>query len=202
MIAENSLHNKHCFTTLSVKSVINNVLCHLSNCTALVKFESPLDLNDSCLPICLLPRNATMESGKECYVTGWGRIRADGPKFCFLREAKVRLVSNDTCNKISSYNGTIHSRALCAGTQEGGIGPCKFDSGGPLACSYGGFWYLVGIVSWGEGCGLPEKYGVYSNMFELSSWIKEIIRSKLRDTWLVYSLSKSLSYSRIKDYKH
>ena len=146
---------------------------------ALVRVESPVDLNNSTLPFCLLPSNATMEPGKECYVTGWGRIRFDGPQSCSLREAKVRLISNDTCNKSSSYNGTIHSRVICAGIPEGGSGPCQFDSGGPISCEYGGLWYLAGLVSWGQGCGLPRKFGVYANMFERSSWVKEVIRPDL-----------------------
>ena len=132
-----------------------------------------MELNNSTCPICLLPSNVTMAAGKECYVTGWGRTHMSGPQSCSLREAKVRLISNESCNNVSSYNSTIHGRALCAGTQK--TGPCQFDSGGPLACEYDGRWYLVGIVSWGHGCGMPNKFGVYSNMFELSSWVKGII---------------------------
>ena len=75
------------------------------------------------------------------------------------------------------HDGIIHKRALCAGPAQGGVGPCQFDSGGPLACQERGVWFLTGIVSWGVGCGEPNKFGVYSDMSVLSDWVREMIDS-------------------------
>ena len=75
-----------------------------------------------------------------------------------------------------SYNGTIHNTALCAGYPGGLIDSCEYDSGGPLLCKKCGRFYLVGLVSWGEQCARPHKYGVYANLKELTNWIKEKIR--------------------------
>ena len=74
----------------------------------------------------------------------------------------------------SSYNGTIGKNFLCAGFKEGGTDACSYDSGGPLACPVDGDgrWMLAGIVSWGEGCALPHKYGVYTNVNEFTQWMK------------------------------
>ena len=75
----------------------------------------------------------------------------------------------------SSYNGTIGNNFLCAGFEEGGTDACSYDSGGPLACPVldrDGRWMLAGIVSWGEGCALPHKYGVYTNVNEFTQWMK------------------------------
>jgi secreted trypsin-like serine protease len=41
------------------------------------------------------------------------------------------------------------------------------DSGGPLVANN----RLVGIVSWGEGCGLPQFPGVYTKVSEVRNWI-------------------------------
>ena len=46
------------------------------------------------------------------------------------------------------------------------------DSGGPLACSLSGTndWYMVGVVSYGKGCG--EKLGIYSSVKYYKPWIR------------------------------
>ena len=114
--------------------------------------------------------------GKECYITGWGHTQFNGTKPPALNEAKVKLVSMKTCNKNLSYAGKIHGRALCAGYEKGGVDACQYDSGGPLNCNKGNRYYLTGIVSWGHYCARPHKYGVYSNMAVMTSWVVETIK--------------------------
>lgn len=45
------------------------------------------------------------------------------------------------------------------------------DSGGPLVCQAESRWYLVGITSWGSGCGDRNKPGVYTKVSSVLPWI-------------------------------
>jgi trypsin len=58
---------------------------------------------------------------------------------------------------------------ICAAVPGGGKGACQGDDGGPLVVGS----QLVGIVSWGVGCGLAEYPGVYSNVATLRSFITD-----------------------------
>lgn len=44
------------------------------------------------------------------------------------------------------------------------------DSGAALVNRYG---TLLGITSWGEGCGDPNSPGVYTDAIVLQNWIKD-----------------------------
>jgi len=53
--------------------------------------------------------------------------------------------------------------------------PSQGDSGGPLLYS-GRHWQLVGIVSWGQGCGTPSTPGVYTSVRAYLNWIYAVRR--------------------------
>lgn len=52
------------------------------------------------------------------------------------------------------------------------------DSGGPLTCVENGLYYVYGIVSWGDQCGLKNKPGVYTQVTSFLRWIKYKIQTE------------------------
>ena len=53
--------------------------------------------------------------------------------------------------------------------------PLKGDSGGPLVVKQGVQWVQSGVVSFGQGCALPNFPGVYARVSEYQAWINGII---------------------------
>ena len=56
--------------------------------------------------------------------------------------------------------------SLCSGLSQG-------DSGGPLLY-HSDRWQVVGIVSWGHGCGGPTTPGVYTKVTAYLNWIYNV----------------------------
>ena len=95
-----------------------------------------------------------------------------------MQQAQVPLVPRDTCRRAYSDSGVeITERMRCAGFSQGGVDSCDSDSGGPLVCPSNNKWYLMGIVSWGVGCASPNRFGVYSDVFVLKTWVQDTINN-------------------------
>jgi trypsin len=87
-----------------------------------------------------------------------------------LQKVEVPFVSKTACLKAYA---DVTDRMICAGLDTGGKDSCQGDSGGPLIARNGSDYTLVGVVSWGEGCARPNKYGVYSNVSAVTPWITQ-----------------------------
>ena len=106
-------------------------------------------------------------------ISGWGVLSENGNMPDVLHEVVVPIVSNATCNGPQSYPGEISAKQICAGLRDGGKDSCYGDSGGPLWLSFSGTDYHLGIVSFGDGCALPDKYGVYTRTASYRQWVVE-----------------------------
>uniref|UniRef100_A0A8C4UVQ3 Transmembrane serine protease 4 n=1 Tax=Falco tinnunculus TaxID=100819 RepID=A0A8C4UVQ3_FALTI len=91
-----------------------------------------------------------------------------------LQQAEVGLIDKESCNR-AAYHGEVTEKMLCAGLPQGGVDTCQGDSGGPLLYS-GKHWQVVGIVSWGQGCGTPSIPGVYTSVRAYLNWIYGVRR--------------------------
>ncbi|MGX2994103.1 S1 family peptidase [Streptomyces sp. JNUCC 64] len=101
--------------------------------------------------------------GTPATVYGWGDATGRGEYAYALRSSEVEVLSDDLCRR--AYPGGPEGRylpesMLCAGAPYGGRDACQGDSGGPLVAR----GLLIGLVSWGSGCGRAGSPGVYTRL--------------------------------------
>ncbi|XP_059952868.1 transmembrane protease serine 11D [Mesoplodon densirostris] len=142
------------------------------NDIALLQLDREVTFTRNIRMVCLPDASQNIPPGTTAYVTGWGSQRYTGSIVPDLEQARVKIISTKVCNAPSSYNGAILPGMLCAGLLQGGVDACQGDSGGPLVQEDARqLWFLVGIVSWGYKCALPDKPGVYTLVTAYRDWI-------------------------------
>ncbi|XP_059186644.1 transmembrane protease serine 13a [Centropristis striata] len=140
---------------------------------ALLKLRSQVDFNDKVQPACLPASDQQFSpQTSTCWTSGFGTTEEQSATVSRdLMEVKVNLINEQVCNRRDVYGGRVTKNMICAGLLEGGKDSCQGDSGGPLVCQEGGRWYVLGITSWGAGCGQRNKPGVYTRVKSFLPWI-------------------------------
>ncbi|XP_037003138.2 transmembrane protease serine 4 isoform X2 [Artibeus jamaicensis] len=145
---------------------------------ALVKLQYPLTFSDTVRPICLPFSDEELTPATPLWVIGWGFTEPGGGKISdILLQASVQVIDRTRCNAEDAYQGEVTKEMLCAGILEGGVDTCQGDSGGPLMY-YSDLWQVVGIVSWGHGCGGPSTPGVYTKVTAYLNWVYSVRKSE------------------------
>ncbi|XP_041604477.1 testisin-like [Vulpes lagopus] len=147
---------------------------------ALLKLSSSVTYNKFVQPICVMISSSEFQNRTDCWVTGWGDIQENQalPSPYVLQEVQVGIINTAICNYLyaqPTFRRDIWGDMVCAGNPLGGQDACFGDSGGPLACEKRGLWIQVGIVSWGSGCGRPNRPGVYTNVSRHFKWIRMLM---------------------------
>ncbi|XP_072342962.1 suppressor of tumorigenicity 14 protein homolog [Scyliorhinus torazame] len=143
-----------------------------NNDIALLELSSPVTFSSVIQPICLPDATHNFPVGKSIWVTGWGKLKEDGPEAKVLQKAELRIIKRQICNSLLS--SVVTSRMICAGFLSGGIDACQGDSGGPMSSvERNGRVFLAGIVSWGDGCARRNKPGVYTKASKFRQWIMQ-----------------------------
>lgn len=134
---------------------------------ALARVKEKWEWTDYIQPACLPETNFHAADGAVCAITGWGKTDSNKD---YLNQATIPLVNFGRCRKQLEYAVKDHTQ-FCAGLERGGVDTCQGDSGGPLVCRSGGVWKVVGVTSWGYGCGDPNSPGVYTSVAKFAKWI-------------------------------
>ncbi|CAH0717893.1 unnamed protein product, partial [Brenthis ino] len=155
---------------------------------ALVQLKHEVYIHSTVHPACLWNKS---EDPKKGNVTGWGVVNSGTQAVSpILQKAEITIRDNDECEEDLMIKQNRNWRGffrhqLCAGEMSGGIDTCQGDSGGPLQTlipieRYREWtpWYIyhvIGVTSFGFGCGQPNTPSVYTRVTSFLDWIENIV---------------------------
>lgn len=161
------------------------------NDIALVKLSSRVTLGRFVRKICLPEKvngsssQDALTPGSKGNVAGWGatqvlkpgEVDTPDPEKSSSKEllyAEFQVQDMGRCRNSTDYHFN-ESTNFCAGSNKHGVGICKGDSGGPFVMNilHGRVlkWTAIGLVSWGEGCGIMGRYTFYTKLAPYVDWI-------------------------------
>ena len=111
-------------------------------------------------------------SGAAVSAAGWGRTSQHGATSPgHLRSVSLKVEPLSTCRSDNAVLGEYFAPTMiCASAP--GHDTCAGDSGGPLVGTSAGHPALIGITSFGYGCGDPGHAGVYTRVSAISRWAR------------------------------
>ena len=170
------------------------------NDIALVKVSSQVTLGKFVRKVCLPKKmkGSTYQDpvtpGRTGHVAGWGATQILKPGEQITenpgKASSLELLSSQfqiqhirRCRNTTDY-WFNQSLSFCAGSAERGVGLCRGDSGGPFVMKvrHDGVmrWVAVGLVSWGEGCGIQGYYTFFTKLDPYLEWINQQMRESTR----------------------
>lgn len=143
------------------------------NSIALLKLSAPINVKAMAVSSEAVDSIAARQGeGGSAVVAGWGKFFASEPAeyLRLQRHLSVRVASPDECRSV--YGTRFGPGMVCARSAFAGIDACEGFAGGPLMVADGkGGFSLLGIVSWGAGCGRGSPM-VYTHVGSYISWIE------------------------------
>lgn len=185
--------NEHDLNTQSAKEIehsVAKIVVHprydlansnrFDNDIALLKLNRP---ETTITPVTLA--SVSPSTGAALKVMGWGvteykddaSINANNKPAdsSVLLAVDVKVIDGEQCKQNYSGVAAINSTLmLCAGSNVANKDACKGDSGGPLFQTQSGRPIQVGVVSFGEKCGVIKYPGVYTRVSVYKDWIEQV----------------------------
>jgi secreted trypsin-like serine protease len=109
--------------------------------------------------------------GVRVMTMGFGATEEGGGLSDELLFVRLTVRSHGYCDR--EYGDIDDPSQLCLGSSRAGEDSCQGDSGGPVISGEGIGLRLVGLVSYGNGCGRMGVPGVYTRVSRYASWIDE-----------------------------
>ena len=127
----------------------------------------------SVAPIVLAQNNSQTPEDTAVRALGWGAVSKNGNNYPpRLKEVNLKIFNFGQAN--NAYTGDLRQGPhLPAGVPNGSKDTCTGDSGGPLFLPNAGNPVLVGVTSFGEGCGKAGVPGIYARVSSYANgWIE------------------------------
>jgi secreted trypsin-like serine protease len=134
------------------------------------------------------PDMANPSATEPLYVSGWGvtgiaeqtrqlldehGVPQVAPRY--MQTARLQYLAPDRCNhdrRFIAKKYTVKGGQLCAGSP-GTDTSCWGDSGGPLVAKDGGQFVLLGVVSYGIGCGGIRAPSAFADLRAYDDWLEQ-----------------------------
>ena len=146
------------------------------NDVALLELDGPVAFSAGVRPACLPPPDAAYTPDLDCSVAGLGKLAAGlfGALPEQLQVGSVAFFTRAQCERFYGRRN-ITLGMVCAGDDRFEVDTCDGDSGGPLVCRLGGAHVVMGVTSWGQGCGRNDYPGVYTRVATYVEWIHGVV---------------------------
>lgn len=132
-----------------------------------------------------------------CYLMGYGSTELHGsPTLKLMMGKNTRIPLAECAAKLGKFMAPEPGMRMFCAEGVGGDGrpvdTCQGDSGGPFVCKRravpgggggggSGRFEVVGLTSYGAGCGAPNTPGVYTSMRGHGEWIRGVLEEVAAD---------------------
>ncbi|KAG6458160.1 hypothetical protein O3G_MSEX010714 [Manduca sexta] len=141
----------------------------MDNDIALMRTANSISYTNIIQPSSVAGANYIIRDNEPVWATGWGHITPSGPGSEELRHVQIYSINQAVCRQRYVSKAVITDNMLCSGLLDiGGRDQCQMDSGGPLYHN----GVVVGVCSFGIGCGDPRYPGVNTRVSRYTDWIQ------------------------------
>ncbi|XP_064472217.1 trypsin alpha-3-like isoform X2 [Ornithodoros turicata] len=144
---------------------------NLENDVAVITLPKALHFTEHVRPACF-PKNDVQLTGLTGVIAGWGHTSPSGQKGYvspYLQFTTQTFMDQEYCFKKLGSEYYNVSTMLCA--YKATYDACQGDSGGGILVPFTNRFYIVGIISFGVGCGDVRYPGAYSNVQAFRNWL-------------------------------
>ncbi|XP_026739088.1 trypsin, alkaline C-like [Trichoplusia ni] len=160
----------HHVTTIFVHPNFNRLT--LNSDIAVMRTGSTIAFTNSVAQTSIAGTNYNLADNQNVMVVGWGALSQGGSMSPQLRHIQLRSVNQQECiNRFSDRNSVINENNLCTAIlDQGGLGQCSGDSGGPVYHN----GVVVGLTSFVVSCGNNFYPSVNTRVSRFTPWVLSV----------------------------